>query len=266
MIPTRHLLALVATLLLLGTVAAPAGAHPRPEDRPEHRPGSTLVQMNLCLSGLAGCFGRTAYPAVLDEAVARIDQARADAVTLNEACSGDVASVARRTGLHARFSTVLYRGAPLECRTPTGRGVFGNAVLTRDPVVAWEDRAYEAQAGVEERRWACATTSHRRTTCVTHLSTAGAGEPAAANEAQCVELGRVLERRARAGERVWFAGDVNRRPSCAPRGFTTLDDAAATQAPGIQHAYVHRSRGRATGTVVAARYTDHDVLVVRARH
>ena len=32
----------------------------------------TMLQMNLCLSGVAGCYGRTAYPAVVDEAVATI--------------------------------------------------------------------------------------------------------------------------------------------------------------------------------------------------
>ena len=31
-----------------------------------------LMQMNLCLSGLAGCYGKAAYPAVLEEATARI--------------------------------------------------------------------------------------------------------------------------------------------------------------------------------------------------
>ena len=31
----------------------------------------TLMQMNLCLSGLAGCYAKVEYPAVLDEAVAR---------------------------------------------------------------------------------------------------------------------------------------------------------------------------------------------------
>ena len=28
----------------------------------------TLMQMNLCLSGLAGCYGKAAYPAVVEEA------------------------------------------------------------------------------------------------------------------------------------------------------------------------------------------------------
>ena len=50
----------------------------------------TLMQMNLCLSGLAGCYGKAAYPAVVEEAVARIGETRPDAVAFNEACRGDV--------------------------------------------------------------------------------------------------------------------------------------------------------------------------------
>jgi hypothetical protein len=68
--------------------------------------------MNLCLSGLAGCYAKVQYPAVLEEAIARIRQSRPDAVTFNEACSGDVALIARRTGYHLRFSKVIYDGKP----------------------------------------------------------------------------------------------------------------------------------------------------------
>jgi hypothetical protein len=63
-------------------------------------PGSTytLMQWNVCLSGLAGCYSKVAYPAVLAEAMARIRDARPDAVTFSEACRNDVALIARRTG------------------------------------------------------------------------------------------------------------------------------------------------------------------------
>ena len=44
-------------------------------------PTYTLMQMNLCLSGLAGCYGKAAYPAVVEEAVARVRAAHPDAVT-----------------------------------------------------------------------------------------------------------------------------------------------------------------------------------------
>ena len=73
----------------------------------------TLMQMNLCLSGLAGCYGKVAYPAVVEEATTRIRQAHPDAVTFNEACRDDVARIAGRTGYHLRFSRVMYRGERL---------------------------------------------------------------------------------------------------------------------------------------------------------
>src|SRR6201982_360001 len=94
-------------------------------------PTYTLMQMNLCLSGFAGCFGKVAYPAGVEEAVARIREAHPDAVTLNETCRGDVAQIARRTGYHLRFSTVSFSGQPLSCVRPAGRGLFGDAVLTK---------------------------------------------------------------------------------------------------------------------------------------
>ena len=89
------------------------------------------MQMNLCLSGLAGCYDKAAYPAVLEEAMARIREARPDAITLNEACHSDVARIARRKGYHFRFSRVIYRGERLRCVQPGGRGLFGDAVLTK---------------------------------------------------------------------------------------------------------------------------------------
>ena len=101
----------------------------------------TLMQMNLCLSGLAGCYDKASYPAVVDEAVARIREARPDAVTINEACRSDVAEIARRTGYHVRFSRVIYLGKPLQCVQPGGRGLFGDAVLTRAAVANTDTRS-----------------------------------------------------------------------------------------------------------------------------
>ncbi len=92
--------------------------------------GSTpfsLLQMNPCLSGLAPCLE---YPEVIREAITVIRGHRPDAVTLNEVCSRDVARIAQRTGYHRRLSAVPYGGRPLPCRAPSGRGVFGNALLT----------------------------------------------------------------------------------------------------------------------------------------
>jgi endonuclease/exonuclease/phosphatase family metal-dependent hydrolase len=230
---------------------------------PEHDSTYALMQMNLCLSGLAGCYGRTAYPAVVAEATARIRAARPDAVTINEACRGDVETIARRTGYHARFSRVVYRGELLECVRPGGRGLFGDAVLTKAPVERTRNQDFKAQAGLERRRWLCVTTAGDVDVCTAHLNTQAANE-VAGNEAQCAELKVILARRA-AARTVVFGGDVNRRGSCAPRGEWTRTDRSAGQAPGLQHVYGSRVLRSPTARVLPAEHTDHDVLLVRAR-
>ena len=222
----------------------------------------TLMQMNLCLSGLAGCYGRAAYPAVVEEALARIRQAHPDAVTVNEACRRDVALIARRTRYHLRFSRVIYRGGPLRCVRPGGRGLFGDAVLTEAAIESTDNQDFEAQAGIERRRWLCVSTRAGVDVCTTHLNTRSTTE-VAGNDAQCAELAALLARRA-AARGVAFGGDVNRRDSCAPVGAWTRTDGTAGQAPGLQHVYGSGALRSPAAKVLPAAHTDHDILLVRA--
>jgi endonuclease/exonuclease/phosphatase family metal-dependent hydrolase len=215
----------------------------------------TLVQMNLCLSGLAGCYD----PAVVDEAVDRIREARPDAVTLNETCGRDVMRIARRTGYHARFTRVIYDGERLRCVRPGGRGLFGNAVLTRAAITRTESRDFEAQAGPERRRWLCVTTRGGVDVCTAHLNSRSPVE-IAGNEPQCAELATLL-----AGRTAILAGDVNRRDACAPDGFWVRTDASAAQAPGLQHVYGSEAFRSPAAEVLPAAHTDHDILVVRSQ-
>jgi endonuclease/exonuclease/phosphatase family metal-dependent hydrolase len=221
-----------------------------------------LMQMNLCSSGLGGCYRKAAYPAVVDEAMARIRAARPDAVTVNETCRGDVARIARRTGYHLRFSRIVYLGRALHCVRPGGRGRFGDAVLTRGAIERADNHDFEAQAGIEVRRWLCVTTRTGVDVCTAHLNTRSAVE-VAGNDAQCAELARLLARRA-AARTVAFGGDVNRRQSCAPDGVWTRTDGSARQAPGLQHVYGSRALRSPSADVLPAARTDHDVLLVRA--
>jgi endonuclease/exonuclease/phosphatase family metal-dependent hydrolase len=221
-----------------------------------------LMQMNLCLSGLAGCYGKAAYPAVVEEAVARIREARPDAVTFNEACRSDADRIARRTGYHLRFSRVIYAGRRLRCVRPGGRGLFGNAVLTKAAIERTDNRDFKAQAGPERRRWLCVTTRVDVDVCTAHLNTRSIIE-IAGNDAQCVELAALLARRASA-RTVTFGGDVNRRRPCAPEGVWTRTDRSADQAPGLQHVYGSGVLRSPSAEVVPAKHTDHDVLLVRA--
>jgi endonuclease/exonuclease/phosphatase family metal-dependent hydrolase len=218
------------------------------------------MQMNLCLSGLAGCYRKAGYPAVVEEAVARIREAHPDAVTFNEACRGDIARIARRTGYDLRFSRVIYRGARLHCVQPGGRGLFGDAVLTRAAIEGTDNKAFEAQAGIERRRWLCVTTRVDVDVCTAHLNTRTAAE-VVGNDGQCADLTAILAHRAKA-RAVVFGGDVNRVPSCAPAGFWTRTDASAGQGAGLQHVYGSGALHSPSARVVPFTHSDHDVLVV----
>lgn len=222
----------------------------------------TLMQMNLCLSGLGGCFAKVEYPAVLDEAIARIRDAHPDAVTFNEACGSDVARIARRTGYHLRFSAVIYYGKPLPCVRPGGRGLFGDAVLTKASIQSTDSQAFQAQVGPEQRKWLCVRTRIGVDVCTAHLASHEADE-VAANAPQCAELRALLARRA-AARPVIFAGDLNRRSPCAPLGFWARTDRAAHQDPGLQQVYGTAAFRSPSGRVVPAIHTDHDLLLVRA--
>jgi hypothetical protein len=222
----------------------------------------TLMQMNLCLSGLAACYSKVDYPAGVQDVIARIRDAHPDAVTLNETCSGDIMLIAQRTGYHLRFSRVIYHGRPLACVKPRGRGLFGDAVLTRAAIVGGDSQPFGSQAGPERRVWLCVSTGVGVEVCTSHLASPETDE-VAANAPQCAELRALLARRA-VTHTVIFGGDVNRRPSCAPMGFWTRTDSSAHQDPGSQHVYGTGAVRSPSARVQAATHTDHDVLLVTA--
>ena len=223
----------------------------------------TLAQMNLCLSGMAGCFDAAGYPNVIDETVLRIRAAGPDAVTINEACRLDAEEIGRRTGYRVRFVPVRYADALLPCVDPGGRGLFGLAVLTKEPVVSSESDVFRAQADLEERRWLCVSTVDFVDVCTAHLEAPDSPDAAAANEGQCAELGRVLADRATRS--LLFGGDLNRRGSCAPVGAWSRTDAASDRLPGLQHVYGSAAFDDPVAQVVAWPFSDHDLLVVSAQ-
>jgi hypothetical protein len=245
-------LAVVTPLSVLWSHAAPPSAT-----------RYTVLQMNLCLSGQARCYSRTAYPTILDEATTHVVAQDAEAVTLNEVCSGDAAEMARRTGYRLRFAAVRYRAAPLPCINPSGRGVFGIAVLTKETIASSRDEAFALHSGDEERRWLCVTTTTAVTVCTAHLSTRASIDERAANDAECHELRGVLARFDRAGTTV-FGGDANRQEPCAPSTMWVRRDTDTTQAPGIQHTYGSLSMTEPTARAAAAVHTDHDFLITSA--
>jgi endonuclease/exonuclease/phosphatase family metal-dependent hydrolase len=221
------------------------------------------MQMNLCLSGIGGCYAKVDYPAGVADVVARIRATHPDALTLNEVCSGDVALIARQTRYHLHFSRVIYNDKPLPCVSPRGRGLFGDTVLTKAPIERTETHAFKTQAGRERREWLCVTTRVGVEVCTAHLA---APEPdeMAANAPQCAELRELLARHVHA-DPIIFGGDVNRRSSCAPLGFWVRTDRFAHQDPGSQQVYGTGGLRSPSARVLPASHTDHDVLLVRAR-
>ena len=136
-------------------------------------------------------------------------------------------------------------------------------MLTRAAVKSADSHDFEAQAGIEWRRWLCVTTRVGVDVCTAHLVTRSATD-AAVNDAQCAELAALLARRA-ATRTVIFGGDINRSRACAPERAWTRTDGSADQAPGLQCVYGNGALRSPSAQVLPATHTDHDVLLVRAQ-
>ncbi len=255
--PPRSAAASISTALVSASTPS-SGTAPR-------TPYSVL-QMNLCLSGFAECFDATRYPRVVEEAIDVITARTPSAVTVNEACSGDIARVAKEAGYHLRFAPVLVHGQWLPCADPYSRGVYGNAVLTKQPIRSSAGRAFTAQVrGEERRRWLCVETAGQVNVCTAHLSTRGSKAARAAHRSQCNELAAVVAARDNHGP-VIAAGDINRQAGCAPAGVWTLTDAQASQRPGRQHSYGSPQKFRRPRIqILPATYTDHDFLLTKTK-
>ena len=167
--PAAALVAAVGCALVLGLSGC--GRHRGRPRRPRSRGHGVHVDADEPVPvRFGGLLRKVRYPGVVQEAIARIREAHPDAVTFNEACSGDVARIARRTGYHVRFSTVIYYGRPLPCIRPGGRGLFGDAVLTRAAIESAVSHPFTAEAGPEQRQWLCAGTRIGVEVCTAHLA------------------------------------------------------------------------------------------------
>ncbi|MGI8457736.1 MAG: hypothetical protein ACR2LI_06465 [Propionibacteriaceae bacterium] len=258
----RRLVILAIVLVLVGAGAVLATQRTGSSTEPWRSGRYTHVQLNLCLSGRAGCYPRTRYPAVVDDAVGVITDARSNSAVLVEACSGDAETIARRTGLFVTFATVLRSGQPLACLDPRGRGNYGDAVLTRSAPVAVVDRPFTAQQGAEQRRYVCVTTDADVTVCGAHLVLDG-DATVATQEAQCAEFAAVVA--GLSTQRTTIAsGDLNRTTTCAPAGDWVSADSAADQNPGKQQTYGGAGLEDPRTEIVPVDRSDHDGLVTTA--
>lgn len=137
-----------------------------------------VLQMNLCDSGIAGCYtGRS-----VAEAAAVIRAQRPDIVTLNEVCRDDVSAL-EQTLSNAEHGSVVTRafqaaleqrtGDPVRCRNGQQYGI-GLLAGVRPPYRGFTTSGgrYPAQdpADTEKRVWLCVHAIAHFYACTTHLS------------------------------------------------------------------------------------------------
>ncbi len=230
-----------------------------------------VLQLNLCNSGIAGCFtGRSTAEAA---GVIRVEIP--DLVTLNEVCSDDVSTLRgvlgevlpgekvvsafyaardRRSGEAYRCRNGEQYGIGLISRWPAAPGSFAEGGTY--PVQDTEDP--------EERVWLCLSVvgAPDVTVCTTHLAYT---KPEVA-AAQCRYLfGTVIaEMREQDGALpVVLGGDLNlgfgdsqELRSCLPAGSTVVDDGSAQHVVGTPEFVVIDSR------LIDLHDTDHPGLLV----
>lgn len=217
-----------------------------------------VLQLNLCHSGVAGCF---TGDAVMAKAVAVIDDVAPALVTLNEVCKGDLPWLAEQTGaVDHRFTPALKADdTPVKCKNGEAYGI---GLLSWIPA-EWDapvKGVYGAQSSQTERRvWICMGYAGV-VGCTTHLSTNGATALA-----QCKEfVGGPLATAAADGPAV-MAGDWNLKykgspnaQDCVPAGFFRKGDGA------VQHVIAADDFGFVeTITIDMDGTTDHPGLEVR---
>ncbi|CAN7192543.1 hypothetical protein [Knoellia sp. LjRoot47] len=93
---------------------------------PSHAATSySVLQVNMCNSGYAGCYTGRAQAGTIALIKARTPYA----VTLNEACANDITAIASGTGFRGQFT----QSGTQKCRNGSA---YGNAVLFRSGVTA----------------------------------------------------------------------------------------------------------------------------------
>jgi hypothetical protein len=249
--------------------AAGSASHPEGPARSDLRPGSTLrlLQLNLCDSGIAGCFtGRS-----VSVAAELIRHERPDVVTLNEVCRGDVSVLTRAMSATHRggrvassFKAAVDRrtGGPFRCVNGQQYGIGVLALRGTASGSRTFDGVYPSQdlADPEERVWLCLDAQPGLLACTTHT----ASTSTAVALAQCrFLLSSALPRvRNQAGDVSAVLGaDLNLpwpgAQSCLPQGYQRADD-GSVQDVVSSPAIAVRSR-----TVIDMRgATDHPGLLV----
>jgi endonuclease/exonuclease/phosphatase family metal-dependent hydrolase len=215
-----------------------------------------VLQLNICHSGVASCYAG-AEP-VMAKAVSVIGTTKPQVLSVNEACSGDVARLQAAMGTsQAVFVAAQTRAGGLV--TCTNGQQYGNILivvssLAGGPAVTGR---YTAQdSGNEMRVWACLPAGGL-SACTTHLS-ASSGSVALA---QCKEL---LARATGLPGPTVVSGDMNLRyqgnpnvQDCNPANFYRKGDG------DVQHVFASNSLTFVSGTKLSmSDTTDHPAWLV----
>lgn len=236
-----------------------------------------VLQMNLCNSGLAGCYegGRS-----INEAYSRIASQRPDIVTLNEICSQDVerlwqgmASVwpgqVGDAAVGRTFAFVpAWNGTTNQSYKCANGDEFGNGIIWHSPDptgLRMSGRYANQDSGAEKRSWQCVQILPGGPyACVTHLS--AASEPVAL--AQCNELmshvvtttGGVLPAIVGGDFNLEYdTSDPENVQRCVPARYYRKGDG------GVQHFIAHDSLAFVSRTTLPMTYTDHPAFLMVVR-
>ncbi|HEX8303595.1 MAG TPA: endonuclease/exonuclease/phosphatase family protein [Jatrophihabitans sp.] len=225
---SRQLVVAGCCLVLAVTSLTGATAASRLTGRELARPSLRALQLNLCDSGLAGCYtGRS-----VARAAEVIRAERPDIVTLNEVCRDDVSVLERAmTGrVTSAFTAAADRSTdgPVRCRNgqPYGIGLLARVLASADGHRAF-DGVYPMQDAddVEDRVWLCLAAGGFYA-CTTHL----ASTSAAVALGQCgYLLNTVIPALRTRPDPVVLGGDLNlgaQAQSCLPPGYQRVDDGA----------------------------------------
>ena len=217
-----------------------------------------VLQLNLCHSGVAGCFKGDA---VMVKAAAVIKSVAPTLVTLNEVCRKDLPALAAETGaLDFQFTPALKADdKPVKCKNGEDYGMG----LLSWAAPKWGKAThgvYAAQSSMTERRvWLCMG-YEGFVGCTTHLSTKGATALA-----QCKALVSGALAEAAAEGPALMAGDWNMKykgtpnaQDCVPAGFYRKGDGT------LQHVLASQEFAFVETIVIDMEgSTDHPGLEVR---
>jgi hypothetical protein len=228
------------------------------------RPHLRILQLNLCNSGIAGCYtGRSVRVAA---AVIRAE--RPDIVTLNEVCRDDVPVLERvladthRGIVASAFHAAVERGTdgPVRCRNgqPYGIGLLARVRSADEHRTFAGVYPVQDAADVEKRVWLCLHADLYA--CTTHL--ASTSETVALGQCEYLLNTAIPALRPRGAQSpMVLGGDFNlgalAAQSCLPLGYRRADDGAR------QHVVVTPGLAVSSHTSISMQgATDHPGLLV----